>query len=224
MLFRCLVEPAAASPPDPTAAATADPTVAAANAHPIGPAPPTQSEPTAAEALSAYLTLSVSLSALHADFAKADPRFAQLAPFLRGARMLRQDPTECLFSFICSSNNHISRIHGMVERLCRAYGERLGEAGGAEYFAFPTLGQLAAASEADLRGLGFGYRAKFITGSVAMLLAKPGGGAAWLQGARAALRSRSLWRKKPPRVLGRFSAGCPRGSDPRPRSRTPARF
>ena len=39
--------------------------------------------------------------------------------------MLRQDPVECLFQFVCSSNNHISRIHGMVERLCRAYGTPL---------------------------------------------------------------------------------------------------
>ena len=39
-----------------------------------------------------------------------------------GARVLRQDPLECAFEFICSSNNHISRIHGMVETLCRAYG------------------------------------------------------------------------------------------------------
>lgn len=39
--------------------------------------------------------------------------------------MLQQDPVECLFEFICSSNNHISRIHGMVERLCRDYGTPL---------------------------------------------------------------------------------------------------
>eukprot|EP00967_Tisochrysis_lutea_P069009 scaffold90584_cov18-Tisochrysis_lutea.AAC.1 len=39
--------------------------------------------------------------------------------------MLRQDPVECLFQFICSSNNHISRIGGMVERLCAAYGTPL---------------------------------------------------------------------------------------------------
>ncbi len=32
---------------------------------------------------------------------------------------------ECLFQFVCSSNNHISRIHGMVERLCKAYGTPL---------------------------------------------------------------------------------------------------
>ena len=42
-----------------------------------------------------------------------------------GARVLRQDPLECLFQFVCSSNNHISRIHGMVERLCRDYGTPL---------------------------------------------------------------------------------------------------
>ena len=42
-----------------------------------------------------------------------------------GARVLRQDPVECLFQFVCSSNNHISRIHGMVERLCKAYGTPL---------------------------------------------------------------------------------------------------
>lgn len=103
-----------------------------------------------------------------------------------------QDPVECLFSFICSSNNHISRIHGMVERLCRAYGTRLGEVGGQEYFSFPTLSQLSAATEEELRGLGFGYRAKFITGSVAALAEKPGGGEAWLQALRAAPRQEAV--------------------------------
>ena len=39
--------------------------------------------------------------------------------------MLRQDPSECLFSFICSSNNHISRIHGMVNKMCVHYGDAL---------------------------------------------------------------------------------------------------
>ncbi len=33
--------------------------------------------------------------------------------------MLRQDPLTCLLSFICSSNNHVSRIHGMVQSLCQ---------------------------------------------------------------------------------------------------------
>ena len=100
--------------------------------------------------------------------------------------MLRQDPVECLFEFICSSNNHISRIHGMVERLCRDYGapllhrssqqtasladadqastdasvqgEALQSVPDLAFYAFPTLEQLSAASESALRAEGFGYR------------------------------------------------------------------
>jgi 3-methyladenine DNA glycosylase/8-oxoguanine DNA glycosylase len=89
--------------------------------------------------------------------------------------MLRQDPLECLFQFICSSNNHISRIHGMVERLCSTYGMPLapdssaglqpagmaaeGSSSGQQqlsFYAFPTLEQLSRASEEELRRDGFG--------------------------------------------------------------------
>jgi hypothetical protein len=52
------------------------------------------------------------------------------------------------------------------------------------FYCFPTLDQLASATEAALRADGFGYRAKFIVGSVQQLLEKPGGGAAWLLGLR----------------------------------------
>ena len=58
-----------------------------------------------------------------------------------GARVLRQDPVECLFQFVCSSNNHISRIHGMVERLCRAYGTPL-----------PVMDKAAAADLPEVSG------------------------------------------------------------------------
>ena len=56
-----------------------------------------------------------------------------------GARVLRQDPVECLFQFVCSSNNHISRIHGMVERLCRAYGTPLPVSGKAADASLPEV-------------------------------------------------------------------------------------
>lgn len=60
-----------------------------------------------------------------------------------GVRILRQDPTECLFSFICTSNNHISRIQGMVERLCQALGAPLGQLDQTAYYDFPTLSSLS---------------------------------------------------------------------------------
>lgn len=63
-----------------------------------------------------------------------------------GVRMLRQDPTECLFSFICTSNNHISRIQGMVERLCQALGAPLCQLDQTSYHNFPSLSALAGAT------------------------------------------------------------------------------
>jgi 3-methyladenine DNA glycosylase/8-oxoguanine DNA glycosylase len=63
----------------------------------------------------------------------------------------RQDPTECLFSFICSSNNNIPRITLMLDRLRAAYGEPLADG---QYHAFPSIDALAAAPEQALRDLG----------------------------------------------------------------------
>lgn len=139
-----------------------------------------------------YFNLSTSLTTLREQWCEQDSHFNKVAPFFPGARMLRQDPVECLFEFICSSNNHISRIHGMVERLCRAYGTALKPCSSVEYheqlqtsfYAFPSLEQLAQATEEELRKDGFGYRAKFITGAVRELSGKPGGGRQWLLGLR----------------------------------------
>ena len=283
-----------------------------------------------AAALAAYLNLGVALAPLYEEWSSRDARFAAVAPRIPGARLLRQDPAECLFQFICSQNNHISRcvvqacvrmrrplcrdaaslptrfqplssltdnihprdakrrhirsIQGMVERLCAAYGTPLlrvdgggvkGEQGAAaaegvklpplsvdpaavaadeppgtptagaaapalgdspparrprkrrassgvsasdsdasgsgggspdaaaavaaaasaakaapgpsdghqHYYAFPTLEQLAAATEDELRALGFGYRARFIVAAAAELRAR--GGAEWLESLRA---------------------------------------
>ena len=52
------------------------------------------------------------------------------------------------------------------------------------FHAFPSLAALAPCSEADLRAAGFGYRARYIAGTVAALAAKEGGGEAWLEGLR----------------------------------------
>lgn len=80
--------------------------------------------------------------------------------------MLRQDPVENLFSFICSANNNIKRISGMVENLCTHYGEVVATVGDEKYHAFPSIDHLAAKDidiESHLRKLGFGYRAAYIS-------------------------------------------------------------
>ena len=48
-----------------------------------------------------------------------------IAGCLPGLRVMRQDPAECLLSFIVSSNNNISRIALILNRLRRSFGEHL---------------------------------------------------------------------------------------------------
>lgn len=79
-----------------------------------------------------------------------------------GIRILKQDPWEMIITFLISQQNHISRIKGCVERLCRQYGECRQKPDGGEYWTFPTQEQLGRATEEELRELGMGYRAKYI--------------------------------------------------------------
>ena len=103
--------------------------------------------------------------------------------FVTGVRILRQDPVENCFSFICSANNNISRISSMVEKLCTHYGEFVCEWNNEKYYSFPPVTSLSKPKvEPKLRELGFGYRAKFIQKSAKYILGK--GGDSWLEGLR----------------------------------------
>lgn len=65
-----------------------------------------------------------------------------------------------------------------------SFGRHLGTVEGFEFYEFPTIERLAAVTEAELREAGFGYRAKYMVGTVKALQAKPGGGAEWLASLR----------------------------------------
>ncbi|CAG9559190.1 unnamed protein product [Danaus chrysippus] len=94
--------------------------------------------------------------------------------------MLNQEPVENLFSFICSQNNHISRISSLVEKLCINYGEEICQFEGVTYYAFPDVENLMDIKvESKLRELGFGYRAKFIQKSAAQIV--EWGGEEWFK-------------------------------------------
>ena len=75
----------------------------------------------------------------------------------KGIRILNQDLWETIISFIISANNNIPRIKGIIERISKAYGNKL-QFNGKEYYSFPTPNQLSKASVEDLRNLGLGFR------------------------------------------------------------------
>jgi len=134
-----------------------------------------------------YFGLDIPLAPLYAMWGEADTTWAQLATRFPGLRVLRQDPVECLFCFICSSNNNIARIALIIDRLGERYGSLLGTHGGYTFYTFPSIEALASADEDDLRALGTGYRAKFILQSATTVLQN--GGKEWLKQLRAAQTS-----------------------------------
>jgi len=78
----------------------------------------------------------------------------------RGLRLLRQDPWECLASFILSATKQIVQIRQMTALLAERYGEPLPAfPDGLSQFSFPGPARVAALTEADLRACKTGFRA-----------------------------------------------------------------
>ena len=54
-----------------------------------------------------------------------DPVIHQAIKKYRGMRLIRQDPWECLISFLCSSAKAITHIRSMIEVLCKSSGRKI---------------------------------------------------------------------------------------------------
>lgn len=110
-----------------------------------------------------YFQMNVDLEKLYKQWSAADEIFRDVAVALPGVRILRQDPFEALMAFICSSNNNITRISSMVNKLCEMYGTHLLSSSTGSFYAFPTAEQLDRDSvEPELKAAGFGYRARYV--------------------------------------------------------------
>jgi N-glycosylase/DNA lyase len=118
-----------------------------------------------------YLQLDADLDGILASFPD-DPPMRDSVAACRGLRLLRQEPWECLASFICSSTKQIVQIQQIVGLLCRRFGETLAVPLGTEpAWAFPTVERLAGASEAELRACKLGFRAPYLSGAARKLAA-----------------------------------------------------
>jgi N-glycosylase/DNA lyase len=112
--------------------------------------------------LTHYLRLDEDLDAVLAAF-PPDPPLLAATRACAGLRLLRQEPWECLASFLLSSSKQIVQIRQIVALLCERFGEPVAvPTGHAPAFAFPTPGRIAACSEAELRACKMGFRARYL--------------------------------------------------------------
>jgi len=130
-----------------------------------------------------YFRLDVDLPALAQRFIEADYHIRPAMADFAGLRVIRQDPVECLFSFLCTSAAPLYRIRRTVAALCREYGDLYpGEVAGLTHNAFPPVHRLAEASLPYLTKLGLGYRAAYVKETALAVMER--GGAPWLHGLR----------------------------------------
>ncbi|MCW3060637.1 MAG: ogg1 [Capsulimonas sp.] len=137
-----------------------------------------QADPNDLPCIRSYFRLEVDLAQLTEEFLGADPNIAPAVAAFPGLRVLRQDPVECLFSFLCTSAAPLHRIRKGIDGLCRLLGERHDGPLGEPHFAFPTPERIAETEIADLQALGVGYRARYLQATARQVVAH--GGAPWL--------------------------------------------
>jgi N-glycosylase/DNA lyase len=109
-----------------------------------------------------YLQTEVNLAAVLKTFPDDKPmRTAVVA--CSGLRILRQDPWECLASFILSSTKQIVQIRQIIALLCERFGEPVAAPPDEPpVFAFPSPEKIAQATEGRLRACKMGFRAPYL--------------------------------------------------------------
>jgi N-glycosylase/DNA lyase len=134
--------------------------------------------------LERYFQLHVSVRDLYAEWSTQCVRLQRIATCIPGLRLIDQDPWECLVSFLCSSNNNIPRITKILQSIRQEYGDMCCTYQGEPIYSFPSLTELhQRATEADLRQkCGMGYRAKYLMGTMNILMSL--GGESYLQDLR----------------------------------------
>jgi N-glycosylase/DNA lyase len=115
-------------------------------------------------AVTHYFALDVSLPKIFATFPD-DPHLRQAVKDHAGLRVIRQEPWECLASFIASSTKQIVQIRQIVGLLAQRFGEPIDDT----HCAFPTVSAIARASHQQLWDCKLGFRAKNLLAAARMI-------------------------------------------------------
>ena len=97
------------------------------------------------------------IESIYVDLAGRDSQIGPLLERYRGVRLLRQEPWECLASYICSARASVASITKNAEALAEEYGNPVAVAGETRR-TFPAPEVLVQANESRLEELGLGFK------------------------------------------------------------------
>lgn len=129
--------------------------------------------PNASQFISNYFRFDDDLDRIYSQIAK-DEVIKEAIQYARGLRLIRQDPWECMISFMISQNNQIPKIKQSLETLTRKFGRPYNYKD-KEFYTFPTPERLSTVKLRELKeafdsgGCALGYRGKYILGAALMI-------------------------------------------------------
>ncbi len=105
-----------------------------------------------------YLRLDDDLPSILSQISK-DEHMRKAINLFCGLRLIRQEPWECLISYICATYKSIPAIKKMVNSISMQFGEKL-TLDGYDFYTFPKPSTLAQACPKEMRSCGLGFRAE----------------------------------------------------------------
>ena len=114
------------------------------------------------EIWASYFDLNRNYTAIKESLASNDLVMRDAVEYAGGIHILRQEPWECLISFIISQNNNIPRICKIMDTVAKTFGHHIEDG----YYSFPTPEELSTASLDDLLNCKMGFRAKYVIDAV----------------------------------------------------------
>jgi N-glycosylase/DNA lyase len=100
-----------------------------------------------------YLRHNDDLDLIYSEISR-DPFVRRLADACPGMRILKQDPWECIATYVIATNANVKRIGTMVDSVCRTFGRDLGGRS-----SFPSAKEIAESAHL-IGGCRLGYREK----------------------------------------------------------------
>ncbi|WP_292731769.1 DNA-3-methyladenine glycosylase [Methanoculleus sp.] len=124
-----------------------------------------------AEFVRDYFRLDQDLPAILSSIDR-DPAIGAAIRECRGLRLVRQQPWECLVSYLCATNTNIPAVKRRVALMAERYGRSIDGPSGTTY-AFPEPEALAAITHSDLRDCKLGYRTDYVCEAAAFVAEHP---------------------------------------------------
>ena len=110
-----------------------------------------------------FFDLKTDYSAIKKELSK-DKFMKSVIDKCSGIRILKREKLDTIIEFIISANNNITRIRKIVEYLCSLVGTNMGD-----FYAFPTIKQLAEKDRAFYNSIGAGYRGNYLYNTIQAL-------------------------------------------------------